>query len=204
MIIARCDKMARLAEGQIEWGIVLKSEPKRSNVLTPARVSVSFADMNTFGGIDISVRASHVRRTSTVRIYTEMANARQQKQPKALIRCTLESARREIEQIERKFHRTIRAVQNGGFSTGRRSTKAATARTRSAAGRSMGRPAPVQTAVTNVLKKRRTGLTLDRLQAALPKFDEKSLLNATFAMRRKGLITFEKNGKGRGKYRWQD
>jgi hypothetical protein len=55
-----------------------------------------------------------------------------------------------------------------------------------------------------VLKKRRTGLTLDRLQAALPKFDEKSLLNATFAMRRKGLITFEKNGKGRGKYRWQD
>jgi hypothetical protein len=97
-----------------------------------------------------------------------MANARQQKLPKALIRRTLESARREIEQIERKFHRTIRAVQNGGFSTGRRSTKAATARTRSAAGRSMGRPAPVQTAVTNVLKKRRTGLTLDRLQAALP------------------------------------
>jgi hypothetical protein len=28
---------------------------------------------------------------------------------------------------------------------------------------------------------------MDRLQAALPKFDEKSLLNATFAMRRKGL-----------------
>ena len=70
--------------------------------------------------------------------------------------------------------------------------------------RSRGRPAPVQTAITNVLKKRGTGLTMDRLQAALPKFDEKSLLNATFAMRRKGLITFEKNGKGRGKYRWQD
>ena len=133
-----------------------------------------------------------------------MANARHQKLPKALIRRTLASARREIEQIERKFHRTIRAVQNGGFSTGRRSTKAATARTRSAAGTSMGRPAPVQTAVTSVLRKRRTGLTLDRLQAALPKFDEKSLLNATFAMRRKGLITFEKNGQGRGKYRWQD
>ena len=96
-----------------------------------------------------------------------MPNARQQKLPKALIRRTLESARREIEQIERKFHRTIRAVQDGGFSTGRRSTKAATARTRSATGRSMGRPAPVQTAVTNVLKKRRAGLTLDRLQAAL-------------------------------------
>jgi hypothetical protein len=27
------------------------------------------------------------------------------------------------------------------------------------------------------------------------------ILNATFAMRRKGLITFEKNGKGRGKFR---
>ena len=53
-----------------------------------------------------------------------MANARQQKLPKALIRRTLESARREIEQIERKFHRTISAVQNGGFSTGRRSTTA--------------------------------------------------------------------------------
>ena len=39
-----------------------------------------------------------------------MANARQQKQPKALIRRTLESAHREIEQIERKFHRTIKAV----------------------------------------------------------------------------------------------
>src|SRR5215204_7785080 len=133
-----------------------------------------------------------------------MANARQQKLPKALIRHTLESARREIEQIERKFHRTIRAVQNGGFSTGRRSTKAATARTRTVAGRPMGRPAPVQSAIANVLKKRRTGLTLDRLQATLPKLDEKSLLNATFAMRRKGLIAFEKNGSGRGKYRWQN
>ena len=132
-----------------------------------------------------------------------MANARQQNQPKALIRRTLESARRDIEQIERKFHHAIRAVQKGGFTSGRRSTKAATARTRTAAGRLMGRPAPVQTAISNVLKKRRTGLTMDRLQAALPKFDEKSLLNATFAMRRKGLITFDKTGKGRGKYRWE-
>ena len=132
-----------------------------------------------------------------------MANARQQNQPKALIRRTLESARRDIEQIERKFHHAIRVVQNGGFTSGRRSTKAATARTRTAAGRLMGRPAPVQTAISNVLKKRRTGLTMDRLQAALPKFDEKSLLNATFAMRRKGLITFDKTGKGRGKYRWE-
>ena len=69
-----------------------------------------------------------------------MANARQQKQPKALIRRTLESARREIEQIERKFHRAIRAVQNGGFTSGRRSRKAATARTRTAAGRQWAVP----------------------------------------------------------------
>jgi hypothetical protein len=130
--------------------------------------------------------------------------ARQHKQSKASVRRTLESARREIEQIERKFHRTIKAVQNGGFSTGRRSTKTATARTRTAGRTSMGRPAPVQSAITNVLKKRRTGLTMDRLEAALPKFDQKSLLNATFAMRRKGLITFERNGGARGKYRWQD
>jgi hypothetical protein len=128
-----------------------------------------------------------------------MANARQQELPKALIRRTLESARREIEQIERKFHRTIRAVQNGGFSTGRRSTKAATARTSSAAGRSMGRPAPVQTAVTNVLKKRRAGLTLDRLQAAianvafrsdfsaLPKFDVIRPLRRRHCLRRPPL-----------------
>ena len=52
-----------------------------------------------------------------------MANARQQNQPKALIRRTLESARRDIEQIERKFHHAIRAVQNGGFTSGRRSTE---------------------------------------------------------------------------------
>jgi len=39
-----------------------------------------------------------------------MANARQQNQPKALIRRTLESARRDIEQIERKFHHTERRI----------------------------------------------------------------------------------------------
>src|SRR4051812_50114515 len=99
--------------------------------------------MNTFGSVDISVRASHVR-TSTLRSYTEMANARQQKQPKALIRRTLESARREIEQIERKFHRTIRAVQNGGVSTRRRSRKKKTAPARTAAGAAVGGPPPPQ------------------------------------------------------------
>ena len=32
-------------------------------------------------------------------------------------------------------------------------------------------------------------------------FHEKSLRNVTFAMRRKGLITFDEAGKGRGKHR---
>jgi len=67
-----------------------------------------------------------------------------------------------------------------------------------------GRPAPVQTAVANVLSKRKTGMTMERLQAALPAFDQKSLLNATFMMRRKGTVTFERSGKGRGKYKWAE
>src|SRR4051794_13084731 len=49
--------------------IVLKSEPKRTNVLTPARVSVSFASTNTFASVDISVRASHVRASTGKEIH---------------------------------------------------------------------------------------------------------------------------------------
>src|SRR5215203_5324112 len=67
-----------------------------------------------------------------------------------------------------------------------------------------GRPAPVQTAITKVLSKRRTGMTMERLQAALPDFDQKSLLNATFVMRRKGSVTFDRSGKGPGKYVWAE
>jgi hypothetical protein len=130
-----------------------------------------------------------------------MANAPEHKVPlKAFIRRALESARKDIEQIERRFHRTIASAQT---STARRARTAA-ARTRIASGSSTGRAAPVQTAITKVLQKRRRGLTMERLEEALPQFDQKSLLNATFAMRRKGLITFEKSGKGRGAYRWQE
>jgi predicted phage gp36 major capsid-like protein len=131
-----------------------------------------------------------------------MANAPEHKVPlKAFIRRALESARKDIEQIERRFHRTIASAQT---STARRANKTAAARTRIASGSSTGRAAPVQTAITKVLQKRRRGLTMERLEEALPQFDQKSLLNATFAMRRKGLITFEKSGKGRGAYRWQE
>ena len=45
---------------------------------------------------------------------------------------------------------------------------------------------------------------MERLQEALPQFDERSLLNATFAMRRKGQVEFDRSGEGRGVYRWQD
>ena len=127
-----------------------------------------------------------------------MANAPKHKVPlKAFIRRALESARKDIEQIERRFHRTISSAQT---TTARRARTAA-ARTRIASGSSTGRAAP---AITKVLHKRRRGLTMERLQEALPQFDQKSLFNATFAMRRKGLITFEKSGKGRGSYRWQE
>jgi hypothetical protein len=126
---------------------------------------------------------------------------RQSKAPQAFILRTLESARREIEQIERKFHRTIKSAQTG---TGRRAHKTSTARTRVAAGASTGRAAPVRTAITKVLSKRRRGLTMARLQEMLPQFDQKSLLNATFAMRQKSLITFDRTRSGPGVYRWRD
>ena len=46
---------------------------------------------------------------------------------------------------------------------------------------------------------------MERLQEALPQFDERSLLNATFAeVSRKGLVEFDRSGEGRGVYRWQD
>ena len=78
-----------------------------------------------------------------------------------------------------------------------------TSRVSGPAGRA-GKPAPVQTAITKVLSKRRRGLTMERLQEALPQFDQKSLLNATFAMRQKGLVEFDRSAVGRGVYRWQD
>jgi len=45
---------------------------------------------------------------------------------------------------------------------------------------------------------------MERLQEALPHFDQKSLLNATYVMRQKGLLEFDRSGFGRGVYRWQD
>jgi hypothetical protein len=134
-----------------------------------------------------------------------MAKARRQtKTTTDTILRKLEDARK---QFERTFERAMKAVQAEGSTGARRSSKAASSRSRTAIQKPStgnGRAAPVQTAIAKVLSKRRTGMTMERLQAALPDFDQKSLLNATFVMRRKGSVTFARSGKGRGKYLWAE
>ena len=134
-----------------------------------------------------------------------MAKARRQtKTTTDTILRKLEDARK---QFERPFERAIKAVQAEGSTGVRRSSKAASSRTRTAVQKpstGKGRAAPVQTAIAKVLSKRRTGMTMERLQTALPDFDQKSLLNATFVMRRKGSVTFDRSGKGPGKYMWAE
>ena len=131
----------------------------------------------------------------------------------ALIKRAVTSAVKEIKRSEREFHKTLRLIQKSGSSAvgaanpavvqTRAASLSSTVRTTPVPS-SAGRAAPVRSEITKVLKKRRRGLTMDGLREVLPQFDEKSLLNATFAMRRKGLITFEKSEKGRGTYRWQE
>ncbi len=119
-----------------------------------------------------------------------------------LVRRALATAQTEIDRAERNFHQTIRTVQKGAATSAYRSS-GMTSRVSGPAARA-GKPAPVQTAITKVLSKRRRGLTMERLQEALPQFDEKSLLNATYGMRQKGQVEFDRSGEGRGVYRWQD
>jgi hypothetical protein len=134
-----------------------------------------------------------------------MAKARRQTQTTTdTILRKLEDARK---QFERTFERAIKAVQAEGSTGARRSSKAASSRSRTAIQKpstGKGRAAPVQTAIAKVLSKRRAGMTMERLQTVLPDFDQKSLLNATFVMRRKGSVTFDRSGKGRGKYVWAE
>src|SRR3954453_19634548 len=82
----------------------------------------------------------------------------------------LEDARK---QFERTFERAINAVQSQGSTGARRSSKAASSRSRTAVRKpstGKGRPAPVQTSIAKVLSKRGTGMTMERLQAARPEF----------------------------------
>ena len=121
----------------------------------------------------------------------------------ALVRRALATAQKEIERAERKFHQTVRSLRKAAVSSVQRSN-ARSFRVSIPAPARAGKPAPVQSAIAKVLSKRRKGLTMERLQEALPQFDQKSLLNATFAMRQKGLIEFDRSGVGRGVYRWHD
>src|SRR3954451_24370967 len=121
----------------------------------------------------------------------------------ALVRRALATAQKEIEGAERKFHQTIRSLRSTPVRAAQRSNSTSS-RVSIPASSGTGKPAPVQTAITKVLSKRRKGLTMERLQEALPQSDQKSLLNATFAMRQKGLLEFDRSGLGRGVYRWQD
>ena len=132
-----------------------------------------------------------------------MARSQSSQANTAVIRRALATAQKEIERTERKFHQTIRCFSSSPIRAAQRSSTTAS-RISTPARPGGGKPAPVQTAITKVLSKRRRGLTMERLQEALPQFDERSLLNATFAMRRKGLVGFDRSGQGRGVYRWQD
>jgi hypothetical protein len=132
-----------------------------------------------------------------------MARRRSSHTNDTLVRRALATAQKEIERAERNFHQTVRSLHKSPKRAAQRA-HSATSRVSIPARRATGKPAPVRTAITRVLSKRRRGLTMERLQAALPQFDQKSLLNATFAMRRKGLVEFDRSGNGRGVYRWQD
>ena len=132
-----------------------------------------------------------------------MARSQSSQANTAVIRRALATAQKKIERAERTFHQTIRSFSSRPIRAAQRSNMT-TSRISAPARSSVGKPAPVQSAITKVLSKRRRGLTMERLQEALPQFDERSLLNATFAMRRKGLVEFDRRGEGRGVYRWQD
>ena len=132
-----------------------------------------------------------------------MARSQSSQPNTALIRRALTTAQKEIERTERKFHQIIRSFSSRPVRAAQRSNTT-TSRISIPVRSGAGKPAPVQTAITRVLSKRRRGLTMERLQEALPQFDQKSLLNATFAMRQKGLVEFDRSGEGRGVYRWQD
>ena len=131
-----------------------------------------------------------------------MARSQSSQANTALVRRALATAQKEIERAERNFHQTVRSISKSPTRSAYHST-GMTSRISSPAARA-GKPAPVQTAITKVLSKRRRGLTMERLQEALPRFDLKSLLNATFAMRQKGLVEFDRSAVGRGVYRWQE
>src|SRR5215208_4973245 len=119
-----------------------------------------------------------------------MARSQSSQANTAVIRRALATAHKEIERAERTFHQTIRSYASRPVRAAQRSNTT-TSRISIPVRSGAGKPAPVQTAITRVLSKRRKGLTMERLQEALPQFE-----NATFAMRQKGLVEFDRSGEG--------
>ena len=124
-------------------------------------------------------------------------------------------ARTKIDRIALDALKQIKAIQAGSALTSRSSRQstahrgtAKTARTkviaRSSAKAPSGfkKPAPVQSGVLKALMKRKRGLTIDALME-ITGADKKAVQNATFNLKRKGMATIERNGRGPGTWRFQ-
>src|SRR5829696_5513664 len=146
------------------------------------RVGSSLVTAISAFGLNISPSRNRSSREHQFKgVSSIMARSQSSQANTAVIRRALATAQKEIERTERKFHQTIRSFSGRPVRAAQRSSTTA-ARIRTPARSGGGKPAPVQTAITKVLSKRRRGLTMERLQESLPQFDERSLLNATFAM----------------------
>jgi hypothetical protein len=127
-----------------------------------------------------------------------MAKTRRKAESASSILRSLEDAH---SKFERTFRRAIEALRNGGSRPIRSRPKTGTAGTK-AAGAPSRRRGAIQTDIARVLKKRRNGLTMAGLRNALPQLAQRSLIDATVAMRRKGLINFDRSDRRRGVYTW--
>lgn len=125
-------------------------------------------------------------------------------------------ARTKIDRIAADALKQIKAVQASAKPTGRSlgvSTRgrsaAATARTLATTRSSAKVPpagfkkaAPVQSGVLKALMKRKRGLTTEALME-ITGADKKAVQNATFNLKRKGMASIERNGRGSGIWRFQ-
>lgn len=124
-------------------------------------------------------------------------------------------ARTKIDRIASDALRQIKAVQAGSMVTSRsprestaRRNVTKTARTKVTAQSSAKAPggfkksAPVQSSVLKALMKRKRGLTTDALME-ITGADKKAVQNATFNLKRKGMATIERTGRGPGIWRFQ-
>ena len=124
-------------------------------------------------------------------------------------------ARTKIDRIAADALKQIKAVQAGekptsrssGVSTRRRiaaksSRVLVTTRSSAKAPAGFKKPAPVQSGVLKALMKRKRGLTTEALME-ITGADKKAVQNATFNLKRKGMASIERNGRGPGIWRLQ-